>query len=137
MTNPFEALGQTGSKPSRKLETFPAPEGCTEVRFTTDEFTSFCPVTGNPDFSTVEIHYGPAALCVESKSLKLYLWSYREERAFGETLAALMLADLCAALDPRWCRVVVRQRIRGGLQMDAEAAHKSALTSAVQQRTTW
>lgn len=117
----FEALGKPVSGPSKQLETFPAPERVTAVTFTSDELTSFCPVTNQPDFNTVEIAYAPDKLCVESKSLKRYLWSFREEALFGETLAGTIAADLFAALQPHHCRVTLHQNIRGGLQMTAVA----------------
>ena len=117
----FEALGKKVTGPSKELETFPKPEHVTVVRFTSDELTSFCPVTGQPDFNTVEIEYHPDDLCVESKSLKLYLWSFRDECLFGETLASTLAADLEQALTPRYCRVTLMQNIRGGLQLTAVA----------------
>ena len=70
----LSVLGSTVRAPIDRLETFPTPDTCTRVRFMTDEVTSMCPVTGQPDFSSVEIDYEPAERCVESKSLKLYLW---------------------------------------------------------------
>lgn len=118
---PFRKLGRPMTGPSKELDTFPAPEAVTEVRFTSDELTSFCPVTGQPDFNTVEIAYAPDQLCVESKSLKLYLWSFRDEALFGEQLAHTIAHDMAAALQPHWCRVTLRQSIRGGLQMTAVA----------------
>lgn len=117
----FKALGKEVTGPSKELETFPRPEHVTVVRFTSDELTSFCPVTGQPDFNTVEIEYHPDARCVESKSLKRYLWSFRDECLFGETLASTIAADVNRALAPHYCRVTLAQNIRGGLQMTALA----------------
>ncbi|MFW6097513.1 MAG: preQ(1) synthase [Chloroflexota bacterium] len=117
----FKALGKRVNAPSKELETFPRPEHVTVVRFTSDELTSFCPVTEQPDFNTVEIEYHPRRRCVESKSLKLYLWSFREERIFGEGLASTIAADLDAALEPHYCRVTLIQNIRGGMQLTAVA----------------
>lgn len=117
----FEALGKPVSGPSKQLETFPAPERVTAVTFTSDELTSFCPVTNQPDFNTVVIEYAPDALCVESKSLKRYLWSFREEALFGEKLADTIAVDIFEALQPHHCRVTLHQNIRGGIQMTAVA----------------
>jgi 7-cyano-7-deazaguanine reductase len=117
----FKALGKPMNVPSKELETFPRPSNVKVVRFTTDEVTSFCPVTGQPDFNTVEIAYQPDQLCVESKSLKLYLWTFRDERIFGEGLASTIAQDLFDALQPFYCKVTLDQSIRGGLQMTAVA----------------
>lgn len=117
----FKALGKRVTAPSKELDTFPKPEHLTVVRFTSDELTTFCPVTEQPDFNTVEIEYHPRGRCVESKSLKLYLWSFREERIFGEGLAGAIAADLNAALKPHYCRVTLIQNIRGGMQLTAVA----------------
>jgi len=117
----FKALGKEMSVPSKELETFPAPAHVTQVTFTSDELTSFCPVTGQPDFNTVQIEYGPDQKCVESKSLKLYLWTFREERIFGEGLASQIAQDIFDALQPFYCKVILEQSIRGGLQMTAVA----------------
>lgn len=121
MTYNFQALGKAMNVPSKALETFPKPQNVTLVTFTSDELTSFCPVTGQPDFNTVEIEYRPDQLCVESKSLKLYLWTFREERIFGEALAGVIAQDLFDALQPFYCRVRLIQNVRGGLQMTAVA----------------
>lgn len=121
MAYDFKALGKEVAGPSKELETFAKPEHVTVVRFSSDELTSFCPVTGQPDFNSVEIEYHPDALCVESKSLKRYLWSFRDERLFGEALASTIAADVDKALAPHYCRVTLAQSIRGGLQMTAVA----------------
>ena len=121
MQQQFKALGRPITGPSRELETFPKPDNVTVVRFTSNELTSYCPVTGQPDFSTVEILYHPAKLCLESKSLKLYLWSFREERMFGEGLASQMASDIQQATQASYCRVTLTQNIRGGLQLEAIA----------------
>ncbi len=117
----FKHLGRPTNQPSKELDTFAAPAHVTEVRFRSDELTSFCPVTGQPDFNQVEIVFAPDALCVESKSLKLYLWSFRDEALFGEKLAHTIAADLFRVLAPHWCRVTLAQNIRGGLQLTAVA----------------
>ncbi len=121
MTTEFKMLGRGPAKPGKQLETFPKPKHVTIVKFTSDELTSFCPVTDQPDFNRVEIEFAPDQLCVESKSLKLYLWTFREERIFGEELAAVIARDLFGALQPFYCTVTLRQNVRGGLQMTATA----------------
>lgn len=117
----FNKLGKEMNQPSKELETFPKPAHVTSVTFTTDELTSFCPVTEQPDFNSLVIEYHPDQLCVESKSLKLYLWTFREERIFGEGLAHTIAQDLFAQLAPFYCKVTLIQNIRGGLQMTAVA----------------
>jgi 7-cyano-7-deazaguanine reductase len=121
MTPEFKALGKPMNIPSKELDTFPAPDYVTVVTFTSDELTSFCPVTEQPDYTTVEIEYDPDKLCVESKSLKLYLWTFREERIFGEGLAATIAKDLFDALRPFSCKVTLIQNVRGGMQLTAVA----------------
>lgn len=125
---PFRALGRPMNAPSKELDTFARPPHVTVVRFQSDELTSFCPVTGQPDFSTVEIEYHPDERCVESKSLKLYLWSFRDERIFGEGLASTIAQDIFNALQPTYCQVTLRQNVRGGLQMTAVAELRHAET---------
>ncbi|MEY2404361.1 MAG: 7-cyano-7-deazaguanine reductase, partial [Acidimicrobiaceae bacterium] len=95
------------------LETFAAPPTCTRVRFTSDELTSLCPLTGQPDFNTIEIDYAPNLLCIESKSLKLFLWSFRDKGAFCEQLAADIATEVQRAVEPVHVRVTVRQHTRG------------------------
>jgi 7-cyano-7-deazaguanine reductase len=121
MSYDFKALGKDMSQPSKDLEVFPTPEHVQLVRFTSDEVTSFCPVTGQPDFNKVEIEFKPDKWCVESKSLKLYLWTFRDEAIFGEGLASEIAKDIAAALDPFYCRVTLHQSVRGGIQMTAVA----------------
>lgn len=121
MTLDFKKLGKPDNQPSKDLETFPAPANVTLVSFTTDELTSFCPVTAQPDFNTVTIEYVPDQLCVESKSLKLYLWTFRDEQIFGEGLAHTIANDIDAALEPKSVKVTLVQSIRGGLKMTAIA----------------
>lgn len=115
-------LGREVRHPVEHVEVFPAPAGCTRVRFTTDEVMSLCPVTGQPDISSVEIDYRPVASCVESKSLKLYLWSFRERKVFAETLAVEIAGEIHRAAEPAQVQVVVRQRPRGGITLEATAA---------------
>ena len=89
---------------TRQLETFPNPSPARDYVIELDcpEFTCVCPMTGQPDFAAFTIEYVPDQLCVETKSLKLYLWSYREEGAFHEAVTNQILDDLCAACSPRW-----------------------------------
>lgn len=107
MTYEFKALGKPMNAPSKELETFPKPEYVSQVVFTSDELTSFCPVTEQPDFNTVVIEYYPDTLCVESKSLKLYLWTFRDERVFGEAPASAIAYDIFAKLQPFYCKVTL------------------------------
>ena len=115
-------LGQPVRGPVTELECFPAPERVTRVRFTTDEVTSVCPITGQPDFNSVEIDYEPAERCIESKSLKLYLWHFRDQPVFAEALAAEIAAEVQRAASPNRVRVVVTQHVRGGIVTEATAA---------------
>ena len=103
-----------------KAEAFPAPN-VQLVTMTGTEFTSICPKTGQPDFGTVTIEYEPATLCIESKSLKYYLWSYRNEGAFCESLAAQIADDVVYAIKPKSLAVRVTQNVRGGIALVAEA----------------
>jgi 7-cyano-7-deazaguanine reductase len=105
------------SRPSKTLETFANPNPGRDyiIRFETPEFTCLCPKTGQPDFATIRIEYVPDHLCVELKSLKLYLWSYRNEGAFHEAVTNRILDDLVAAIQPRRMRVEGDFNIRGGI----------------------
>ena len=105
------------TQPTRALETFqnPNPERSYEIRFECPEFTCLCPKTGQPDFATLRIRYVPDRLCVELKSLKLYLWSYRNEGAFHEAVTNRMLDDLAQATKPRYMRLTARFYVRGGI----------------------
>jgi 7-cyano-7-deazaguanine reductase len=120
----FSKLGKPTRQPSKDLDTFPKPKGVNLVRFSSSELTSLCPVTGQPDFSTVVIEYEPDALCIESKSLKLYLWSFRDENHFAESLASTIAHDVAEVIRPVWVKVEIRQAIRGGLQLTAVAEVK-------------
>ena len=105
------------SQPSRALESFPNPRPgrAYEIRFECPEFTCVCPKTGQPDFATIRIRYVPDARCVELKSLKLYLWSFRDEGAFHEDVTNRICDDLCAAIAPRWLAVEGDFMVRGGI----------------------
>jgi 7-cyano-7-deazaguanine reductase len=99
------------------LETFPNPSPARdyEIRFECPEFTCVCPMTGQPDFAVIRINYVPDRLCVELKSLKLYLWSYRDEGAFHEAVTNRILDDLIGALRPRRAEVIGDFFVRGGI----------------------
>jgi 7-cyano-7-deazaguanine reductase len=120
-TKGITALGKGATRPSRKLEAFPNryPDRDTEVTFHCTEFTCVCPVTGQPDFGTIEIVYIPDRLVLESKSLKLYLWTYREVGIFHEEVVNELLDALFEFLKPRWLKVTGRFNIRGGIAIDA------------------
>jgi 7-cyano-7-deazaguanine reductase len=113
------------TRPTRELETFPNPEPGRdyEIRFETPEFTCLCPKTGQPDFASVRIRYTPDRLCVELKSLKLYLWSFRDEGHFHEAVTNRILSDLVALLAPRRMSVVGDFQVRGGIHTLVEARH--------------
>ena len=105
------------TRPSKTLETFPNPNPGRdyEIRFECPEFTCLCPMTGQPDFAVIRITYVPDRLCVELKSLKLYLWSYRDEGAFHEAVTNRILDDLIGALGPRKAEVIGDFFVRGGI----------------------
>ena len=118
----FVALGHAGSEHYAGLESFPNP-GVAEVEMTSDELTAMCPITGQPDFYIARITYRPNALCLESKSLKLYLSRFRNEGAFGEALAVQIKNDVAAALelDTAAVTVTLTQKARGGITITATA----------------
>ena len=93
------------------------------VEFTTNELTATCPITGQPDFYELRLSYRPGESLIESKSLKLYLWSFRERGIFAEDLAATLLKDLAAACDPAEMTVDLTQQVRGGLQIRTVVHH--------------
>ena len=113
------------TQPSRDLETFPNPnpERDYTITFEAPEFTCLCPMTGQPDFATIRISYVPDLKCVELKSLKLYLWSYRNEGAFHEAVTNRILTDLVDALDPRFMSVEGDFYVRGGIHTKVRAEH--------------
>jgi len=113
------------TKPSRKLETFPNPhpDRDYEVEFDCPEFTCLCPLTGQPDFARFKITYIPGDACVELKSLKLYLWSYRDEGAFHEKVTNQILDDLVAACRPRFLEIRGEWFVRGGITTWVTASH--------------
>ena len=113
--------------PSKQLETFPnpRPERDFEIAMECPEFTCICPRTGQPDFATIRIRYVPADLCVELKSLKLYLWSYRDEGAFHEAVINRILDDLVEACRPKTMTVVGDFNVRGGIHTTVTAEYKA------------
>jgi 7-cyano-7-deazaguanine reductase len=120
-TSGLTLLGSPARGPVDHVESFPAPATVTKVSFRTDEVCSLCPVTGQPDISSVVIEYEPDQLCIESKSLKLYLWSFRDRPVFAEALAAEIAAEVRRSARPRTVRVVVTQHARGGIVIEATA----------------
>jgi 7-cyano-7-deazaguanine reductase len=114
-------LGQTVRHAIDHLECFDAPEHVTTVRFTTDEVMSVCPVTEQPDISSMVLEYRPDQRCIESKSLKLYLWSFRDRKVFCEALAAEIAGEVVRAADPHDVTVTLRQQARGGIVIEAVA----------------
>jgi 7-cyano-7-deazaguanine reductase len=114
-------LGHTVRHPIEHVEVFPAPANVTVVRFTTDEVASMCPVTQQPDLSRVVIEYAPAESCIESKSLKLYLWGFRDREVFAEALTAEIAGEVMHTARPHWVTVTLTQRPRGGIEVQAVA----------------
>jgi len=116
------------SQPSKDLETFdnPMPERDYTIRIEVPEFTCLCPKTGQPDFATLHLEYVPDRLCVELKSLKLYVWSFREEGAFHEAVTNRILDDLVAATAPRFMRLRAVFNVRGGIYTTVVAEHRAA-----------
>ena len=113
------------ARPTRDLETFanPRPGRDYEISFECPEFTCVCPRTGQPDFATLRITYTPADLCVELKSLKLYLWAFRDEGHFHEDVTNRILDDLVAAIAPKRMTVVGDFKVRGGIHTVVTATH--------------
>jgi len=116
------------TKSSKELEIFPnpRPERDYEINMECPEFTCVCPRTGQPDFATIRINYVPDKLCVELKSLKLYLWSYRDEGAFHEAVVNKILDDLVGTCRPRKMTVVGDFNIRGGIHTTVTATYSQS-----------
>jgi 7-cyano-7-deazaguanine reductase len=114
-------LGQTVRHAIDHVEVFPAPANITTVRFSTDEVSSMCPVTEQPDLSRVVIEYCPDQWCIESKSLKLYLWRFRDRSVFAEALTAEIAGEVMTTAKPKWVTVTLTQRPRGGIEVQAVA----------------
>jgi 7-cyano-7-deazaguanine reductase len=114
------------AQPSKALETFPnpAPKRDFLIHMEIPEFTCLCPKTGQPDFATLYLDYIPDTKCVELKSLKLYIWSYRNEGAFHEAVTNRILDDLVAAVSPRHMRLTAKFWVRGGVFTTIIAEHR-------------
>ncbi len=114
------------SKAASSLETFdnPQPERDYTIRIRIPEFTCLCPKTGQPDFATLHLEYVPDRLCVELKSLKLYVWSYRDEGAFHESVTNRILDDLALSCLPRFMRLTAEFNVRGGIYTTIVAEYR-------------
>jgi 7-cyano-7-deazaguanine reductase len=114
------------SRPSKRLQTFPnpAPERDYRIHMEIPEFSCVCPMTGQPDFATLVLDYIPDRACVELKSLKLYVWSYRDEGAFHEAVTNRILGDLAKATQPRYMRLEAKFNVRGGIYTSVVAEHR-------------
>ena len=115
------------TRPKKKIETFanPAPSRDYAIRMRIPEFTCLCPKTGQPDFATLYLEYIADKLCVELKSLKLYIWSFRDEGHFHEDVTNRILDDLAAALKPRFMRLTAVFNVRGGIYNHVVAEHRA------------
>jgi 7-cyano-7-deazaguanine reductase len=113
------------TKPSKIIETFPNPhpEATYEVAISCPEFTSLCPMTGQPDFGEIRIRYTPGPRCIELKSLKLYMWSFRDEGHFYEDVTNIILRDLVSAIKPKRMEVTGDFTVRGGIKTVVTARH--------------
>lgn len=114
------------SKPEKTLETFPNPFADRDyhIHMEIPEFTCLCPKTGQPDFATLVLDYIPDKKCIELKSLKLYIWSYRDEGVFHEAVTNKILDDLVAVLKPRYLRLIARFYVRGGIFTNITVDHR-------------
>jgi 7-cyano-7-deazaguanine reductase len=115
------------TKPTKELEVFENPQQDTDytIRIQVPEFTCLCPKTGQPDFAELSLEYIPDQLCVELKSLKQYVWSFREEGAFHEDVTNQMHRDLVAATTPRFMRLTAKFNVRGGIYTTVVAEHRA------------
>ena len=115
------------SQPSRDLEVFPNPQTARDysIHIRVPEFTCLCPKTGQPDFAELQFDYVPDRLCIELKSLKLYVWSFRQEGGFHEAMTNRILDDLVAALNPKFMRLTARWNVRGGIYTTVVAEHRA------------
>lgn len=113
--------------PSTTLETFenPQPDRDYTIRIDTPEFTCLCPITGQPDFASIQLEYIADQFCLELKSLKLYFWSYRNQGTFHEAVTNTILSDLVAATSPRFMRVTADFNVRGGVYTQVVAEHRA------------
>jgi len=115
------------SLPSKSLETFENPQQARDytIRIQVPEFTCLCPKTGQPDFAELTVEYIPDQLCVELKSLKLYVWAFRDEGAFHEAVTNQILSDLVNATQPRFMRLTAEFNVRGGIYTAVVAEHRA------------
>ena len=115
------------TQPTKTLETFENPQTQRDytIRIRIPEFTCLCPKTGQPDFATLHIEYIPEKLCIELKSLKLYVWSFRDEGAFHEAVTNQILADLVKSCSPRFMRLTADFNVRGGVYTTVVAEHQA------------
>lgn len=115
------------SQPSKSLETFENPQQARDytIRIQVPEFTCLCPKTGQPDFAELTVEYIPDQLCVELKSLKLYVWAFRDEGAFHEAVTNQILNDLVNATQPRFMRLTAEFNVRGGIYTAVVAEHRA------------
>ena len=121
MTGELRHLGKPSNRPVDEVDLILWTGSGIAVRLDCAELTSLCPVTGHPDFATLEIEYGPDRHLVETKSLKLYLWRYRDRRAFNEELVDEIAGDLERQIRPRWLKVTGRFHPRGGVAVTVRA----------------
>jgi len=121
-----ERLGARLNRPGTELDTFPnpTPDRDYTIRMEIPEFTCLCPKTGQPDFATLWLEYVPGPRCVELKSLKLYIWSFRDRGAFHEAVTNEILGQLVAATEPRFMRLTARFNVRGGIYTTVVAEHR-------------
>ena len=115
---------------SKELQTFPNPhpDNSYTIKFSTVEFTTLCPMTGQPDFATLTVEYSPGAKCLESKSIKQYLWSFRDEGNFHEDVTNIILNAMVSACEPKWMVVTGHFNIRGGIDFVITARHDSPIS---------
>ena len=115
------------TSPSNRLETFanPSPQSDYTIRMSIPEFTCLCPKTGQPDFATLELEYVPNERCVELKSLKLYIWSFRDRGTFHEAVTNEILRTLASATSPRFMRLTAKFNVRGGIYTSVVAEHRA------------
>ena len=120
------------TKPTKELEIFdnPTPERDYTIRIRLPEFTCLCPKTGQPDFATLDLEYVPEKSCIELKSLKMYIWSFRDEGAFHEAVTNEILSDLVKACEPRFMRLTAEFNVRGGVYTTVVAEHKDTSWTA-------
>jgi 7-cyano-7-deazaguanine reductase len=116
------------TQPASRIQTFPnpAPEQDYTIRMSVPEFTCLCPLTGQPDFATLELEYVPDRLCIELKALKLYLWSFRDRGAFHEAVTNEIIGELAGATAPRFMRLRAHFNVRGGITTSVTAERRAA-----------